>query len=222
MTSPGLTEPSPELLRELVTRAARSDFARFEAQLRSSGYCAHPVRLQGHVDVEDATGRRRVVSTDIEPDGVLLKACGNRRAAVCPPCAETYRWDAYQLLIAGLCGGKGVPESVAEHPMVFVTLTAPSFGPVHSRRTGPDGQPRPCRPRRDAPVCEHGVRLSCGELHDEHDQCLGDPLCLECYDHRGAVLWTTRSASCGAARRSTCAATSRATPASPRPRPSGA
>jgi Replication initiator protein, pSAM2 len=189
VTRPVPAEPSPELLRELAERVARPDFARFEAQLRSSGYCAHPIRLQGHVDVEDANGRRRVFSTDSEPDGVLRKACGNRRAAVCPPCAETYRWDAYQLLIAGLCGGKGVPASVAEHPLVFVTLTAPSFGPVHSLRLGPDGQPRSCRPRRDGPVCEHGVRLSCGELHTERDPCLGEPLCLDCYDHAGAVVW---------------------------------
>ncbi len=184
-----LAEPSPELLDELARRVGRSDFARFEAQLRSSGYCAHPVRLQGHVDVQDAGGRRRVLSTDREPDGVLRKACGNRRAAVCPPCAETYRWDAYHLLIAGLCGGKGVPESVAEHPMVFVTLTAPSFGLVHSRRPGPDGQAAALSARRDAPVCEHGVRMSCGERHDEHDPCLGEPLCPDCYDHRGAVIW---------------------------------
>jgi hypothetical protein len=33
------------------------------------------------------------------------------------------------------------------------------------------------------------VPLSCGELHDEHDPCLGEPLCLDCYDHHGAVIW---------------------------------
>jgi hypothetical protein len=184
-----LADPSPELLGELARRASRPDFARFEAQLRSSGSCAHPIRLQGHVEVQDANGRRRVLATESEPDGVLRKACGNRRAAVCPPCAETYRWDAYHLLIAGLCGGKGVPESVAEHPLVFVTLTAPSFGLVHSLRHGADGQPRRCRPRRDAPVCAHGVRLCCGERHDEHDARLGEPLCPDCYDHHGAVVW---------------------------------
>lgn len=44
---------------------------------------------------------------------------------MCPSCAEVYRWDAYQLIRAGLAGGKGVPESVAVHPALFVTLTAP-------------------------------------------------------------------------------------------------
>jgi hypothetical protein len=191
MTSPALaTDPiAPELVRELVLRAGRADFGRFEAQLRSSGYCARPVRLVGHVEVCEGGGRRRVWSTDSEPDGILRKACGNRREAVCPSCAERYRGDAYQLIAAGLRGGKDVPESVVEHPALFVTLTAPSFGPVHTRRLGRDGRPRRCRPWRNAPTCEHGVRLSCGQVHAADDPCLGEPLCAECFDHAAAVVW---------------------------------
>jgi hypothetical protein len=147
------------------------------------------VRLVGHVEVCEGGGRRRVWSTDTEPDGILRKACGNRRETVCPRCAERYRGDAYQLIAAGLRGGKSVPQSVTEHPAPFVTLTAPSFGLVHTRRLGSDGEPRRCRPRRDSPVCEHGVRLSCGRVHDEDDPCLGEPLCGECFDHAGAVGW---------------------------------
>ena len=64
---------------------------------------------------------------------MIYKPCGNRRADICPGCAETYRRDAFHLLRAGLAGGKGIPESVAAHPVVFATFTAPSFGPVHSR-----------------------------------------------------------------------------------------
>ena len=82
-----------------------------------------------------------------------------------------------------------MPDTVAEHPAVFVTLTAPSFGAVHSRALGPDGQPRRCRPRRDAPVCPHGVSLSCRAVHGEGDPCLGEPLCRECFDYAGAVMW---------------------------------
>jgi len=97
--------------------------------------------------------------------------------------------DAYQLVAAGLRGGKGVPDTVVEQPAVFVTFTAPSFGVVHTCRAGADGNPRRCRPRRDAPICPHGVRLSCGKVHDEDDECLGEPLCRECFDHRAAVIW---------------------------------
>ena len=103
---------TPELLAALAQRAGRPDFPKLEAQLRSSGYCARPVRLVGHVETCDGNGRRRVWSTRTEPDGILRKACGNRREAVCPPCAERYRQDAYHLISAGLRGGKGVPETV--------------------------------------------------------------------------------------------------------------
>jgi hypothetical protein len=184
-----MTLPAPDVLDGLIARAARPDFPRFQAQLRSSGNCARPVRLKGRIETCDGHGHRRVWSTDTEPDGVLRKACGNRREAVCPPCAERYRGDAYQLIAAGLRGGKGVPETVTEHPAVFVTLTAPSFGVVHSRPLDAGDEARRCRPRRGSPVCEHGIRLSCGAVHDEDDPCLGEPICLDCFDHQGAVIW---------------------------------
>jgi hypothetical protein len=189
-TAPGPVAPiTPELLDGLIERAGRPDFPAFEAQLRSSGYCARPVRLRGSIETCDGHGVKRVWSTETEPDGVLRKACGNRREAVCPPCAERYRQDAYHLISAGLRGGKGVPENIAEHPAVFATLTAPSFGPVHSRLLGPDGQPLHCRPRRDQPVCPHGRPLSCAAKHAEDDACLGEPLCLDCWDYAGATVW---------------------------------
>lgn len=181
--------PSPVHV-ELAELAARPDFETLQKQLRSSGYCARPVQLKGHVETCGADGRwRSTWSTLTQPDGVLRKACGNRREAVCPACAERYRQDAYHLIAAGLRGGKGVPDSVTEHPMVFATLTAPTFGAVHSRATGQDGQPRRCRPRRDAPVCPHGNPLSCTRIHREGDPCLGEPLCRECFDYDGALVW---------------------------------
>ena len=190
------TEVGPTTVVAEVVRRARDpeQWERFERQMRATGYCRHPVRLRGQVDaVDQATGEcRTVYSTEPEPDRTLLKCCGNRREAVCPTCAETYRGDAYQLVAAGLRGGKGVPDSVSEHPLVFVTLTAPSFGPVHSRRMA-GGRPQRCRPRRQLDVCRHGVRLSCGEVHDEDDPQLGEPLCPDCFDYELAVLWNARA-----------------------------
>jgi hypothetical protein len=103
-------------------------------------------------------------------------------------CAATYRADAYQLLAAGLKGGKGVPESVARHPRLFVTFTAPSFGRVHSRKA----QGRlvlPCHPYRQGARCPHGTRDGCWHRHDADDPRLGEPLCAACYDARAQVLW---------------------------------
>ena len=109
----------------------------------------------------------------------------------CPACAEVYRWDAYQLIRAGLAGGKGVPESVALHPALFVTLTAPSFGPVHARhhQPGKDGLPLRCRPRRDARPCPHSVTPACFDRHVQGDARVGQAFCVSCYDYIGAVLF---------------------------------
>ena len=94
------------------------------------------------------------------PDGVIYKPCGNRRAAVCPSCAEVYQPDAYQLVRAGLVGGKGVPDSVAAHPRVFLTLTAP-----RSVRSTPDAPPRraaPPLPTRPPRPTARPARTACG------------------------------------------------------------
>jgi Replication initiator protein, pSAM2 len=135
----------------------------------------------------------RSLDTEDLPDKAIYIPCGDRRASVCPPCAETYRADTYQLIRAGLAGGKGVPESVATHPCVFATFTAPSFGPVHTRVTTDGGQIARCRPRRKANHCPHGRRLSCGQRHKETDACLGRPLCPDCYDYRAAVVWNAHA-----------------------------
>jgi hypothetical protein len=129
-----------------------------------------------------------VYDSEREPDGVLLKACGTRRESRCPSCSATYRADAYQLLAAGLKGGKGVPETVASHPRLFVTFTAPSFGRVHTR----EARGRlvlPCHPYRQGARCPHGLRAGCWHRHDEDDPRLGQPLCPGCYDSQAQVLW---------------------------------
>ncbi|WP_203905884.1 replication initiator, partial [Virgisporangium aliadipatigenens] len=136
------------------------------------------------------------------PDGIIYKPCGNRRERICPACSTRYKRDAYQLLRAGLVGGKGVPDTVAAHPAVFPTFTAPSFGPVHTRhvarhtcvkRSRCDCRPEPCHARRDAAWCEHGRRLVCFARHDDSDKALGTPLCLDCYDHPAQVVWNISS-----------------------------
>jgi hypothetical protein len=179
----------PGVVGELVERAGHG-YARWAELVVQAGYCHHPVRLAGRVEQADrATGEvRTVYDSGREPDGVLLKACGTRWESRCPSCAATYRADAYQLLAAGLKGGKGVPETISGHPRLFVTFTAPSFGPVHSRRM----QGRlvlPCHPHRQGARCPHGTRAGCWHRHDEADPRLGEPLCPSCYDSQAQVLW---------------------------------
>lgn len=160
--------------------------------VRYPGGCLQPVLLRGRVDhIDGATGELLHRYTTVhEPGGVLPIACKTRRASRCPPCAEVYRADTYQLIRAGLTGGKGIPATVAQHPCVFTTLTAPSFGPVHARRER-GGKALACRPRRAAGTCPHGVRMSCRDRHGRSDDRLGEPLCADCYDYTGSVLFNT-------------------------------
>jgi len=123
----------------LLNRASDpTEFERWLDLARSTGWCERPVRLAGTThQIDPGTGEILYsYTTAAEPDGHLLKACGTRRATVCEPCSATYRADAWHLIAAGLRGGKGVPEDTATHPTLFVTLTAPSFGPVHRSRSG--------------------------------------------------------------------------------------
>ena len=162
--------------------------------------CTHPIRLGGQIHhIDPRTGEiTSTTPTSALPDGVIYKACGNRRTSACPSCAETYRRDAFQLIRAGLIGGKGVPAHVAGHPAVFATFTAPSFGPVHSRPVRTHTctnkvhcrcQAQPCHARRDTEICPHGRKLACFTRHRADDPRLGQPLCPDCYDHPAHVVW---------------------------------
>jgi hypothetical protein len=178
-------------LAQLCARGGDPDgYAQWRRQVCGAGYCQRPVRLVGGVDhVDTSSGEATTVfDTAGEPDGLLLKACGTRRAARCPPCAEVYRADAYQLLRAGLAGGKGVPQTVAGHPRLFVTFTAPGFGPVHSGRIR-RGRVQVCRPARPEARCPHGRPVRCGLRHVANDPALGTPICMDCYDYTRAVVW---------------------------------
>jgi hypothetical protein len=166
-----------------------ADFGVWEDQLTT---CSHPIRLRGRIDAVDlATGELApVYDSAAEPGGVLHTACGNRREAVCPACSAIYKRDARQLVRSGLAGGKGIPETIAAHPCVFATFTAPSFGPVHARKMR-GKTVLPCRPRRDAKArrCPHGRDISCPTRHVEDDPRLGQPMCPDCYDYESAVLF---------------------------------
>ena len=169
----------------LPSAALLGGVALADAQRRTRG-CSRPVRLVGSTTrIDRATGQvLDRYSSAQELDGITWVRCGDRRAQRCESCSREYKGDAWHLLSAGLTGGKGAPETVTEHPTVFATLTPPSFGPVHGRRRG-----APCRARRDRPVCPHGRPLYCLHRHREDDKRLGEPLCHECYDYIGHVLW---------------------------------
>ncbi|MCX5093845.1 Replication initiation protein [Streptomyces sp. NBC_00365] len=168
-------ERRARLTVKLAKLAATGQLAPLAEQIGTLGGCAHPIRLTGHrTRLNSATGEiLDHLDSGQLPAGELLVRCGNRRATRCPACSTVYRYDTYQLIAAGLRGGKTVPTSVAAHPRVFATLTAPGFGPVHN-------QP-------DTGHCH------CGQLHPDDDPLLGTPLDPDRYDYTGAVLWNAHA-----------------------------
>ncbi|WP_461111171.1 replication initiator, partial [Streptomyces calidiresistens] len=171
------TLPAPVVLGDALRVAASPDFQRWAEQIRRTGGCARPIHLTGSSTIRDAvTGEiLHSYTTTAEPGGRLRVACGNRRASRCPACAWTYAGDTFHLIRAGLTGDdrRAVPASVATHPKVFATLTAPSFGPVHNR---PDAG-----------------RCRCGLAHHADAPELGTPLNPESYDYAAAVLFNNHA-----------------------------
>lgn len=172
---PGLpaTIDSAPVIAQMVRRASSPGFEMWWRRVESVGHCAHPIQLVG----ADTTGRRHTVWT----------RCNNRRATVCPSCSDLYARDTWQLVHAGAAGGHhNMPAEVAARPQVFATVTAPSYGTVH-HATGTR-----CRPTSTSPGsrCIHGNRLRCNITHSVDDPIVGQPLCGQCYDYFGHVLFT--------------------------------
>ena len=198
-------------VEEIVRRAERPDFDRWTQQVAGCGHCSRPIRLRGRIEHRSpTTGRQVTYSTDTEPDRVLLFRCGNRRAAVCPSCSYEYAGDMWQLLYAGAAGGrKGVPESIRSHPLVFATLTAPSFGPVHTTRADRTRGPARCRPAHGTPrLCAHGRPSWCTAIHAEDDPRLGNRSARTATTTPAHWRSTGTPPNCGAASPSPCAALS--------------
>ena len=140
--------------------------------------------------------------------GDFPTACSSKHAgpggrADVPSCASVYRGDARHLVRAGLIGGKGIDESVTERPAVLLTLTAPSFGLVHSAQ--PSG---PCPPGPTAGCASRSAAVVLPFDHADHER-LWVRRFASTATTTGAPCCTTHALpSCGAAPRSISCATS--------------
>lgn len=175
----------------IIARTSTGQWDRFAELAAHTGYCTNPVRITGSQwRIDTATGEAtQTYTTATEPEGTLLIACRNRRASICPSCSAMYSADTWHLVAAGLIGGKGIPATVASHPRVFVTATAPGYGQVHrSDNTGH------CHPDTTGPMrCTHGRATTCTAMHDPTDPRLGAALCPDCFDYAGVVLFNAHA-----------------------------
>ncbi|MCO1577657.1 replication initiation protein [Crossiella sp. SN42] len=167
---------APTLDERITARVRATDWQQWRSKVISTGGCAHPIHLSGRWNVtHNTTG-----ATLAERSGHILIPCGTRRAALCQPCADRYAADAFHLVRAGLTGdtSKDIPATVTERPRVFATLTAPSFGAVHTARPARSGKT---------------LRCSCGGFHHPDDPRLGTAVDPAAYDYEAAVLWNNHA-----------------------------
>lgn len=116
----------------------------------------------------------------ISSRGRVTKApCGSRWEERCASCSETYAKRSH------LCIASGMKDLEQGAFLFLLTLTAPSFGHVHTPAWKP-GQPKP-------KLNKHLVRCRCRVWHNpetrEAKRVLGAPIDYKSYDYRGAALW---------------------------------
>lgn len=120
---------------------------------------------------------RRVTRND---GTVVFIRCESTQARLCPSCARLRQIDQMRLIGSG-CNTSdrdGVTEQhVAGYKFWFITLTAPSFGPVH----------RVPKTERSRPV-----QCGCGLVHKHGDVLKGVPIKLKTYRYREQIEWNDR------------------------------
>ncbi|BCO67497.1 replication initiator [Mycobacterium intracellulare] len=170
--------PGSPAIEQAIRRASSVGYESWWQRCAAVGFCANPVQSSAY---DPQLGRRVAV----------MIRCGNRRAAICPSCSDLYAADTWQLVHAGAHGGHhGMPETTADRPQVFATLTAPSFGTVHTSSSRPGLPDTVCHPAGSGKSrCPHGKALRCNAIHASNDLEVGQPLCPDCYDYTGHVLF---------------------------------
>lgn len=156
---------NPDTLAGLIAAASSTGYDEWWGRVRSSGYCAHPIHL---------TRTNNGTSTTI------YARCENRRETICPACSDLYALDTWHIVTGGL-----IPALATNTAALFITLTAPSFGPVHTHH--PDHSP--CQAALSK-HCPHGTPSTCTATHPPGDETIGAPLCADCYDYDTHVLTT--------------------------------
>ncbi|MGH3968815.1 MAG: replication initiator, partial [Mycobacterium sp.] len=167
--------PGSPAVDQAIRRASSLGYESWWQRCSAVGFCANPVQSSAY---DPDLGRRVAV----------MIRCGNRRAAICPSCSDLYAADTWQLVHAGAQGGHhGMPETTANRPQVFATLTAPSFGAVHTSSGRSGLSDTVCHPAGGKSRCPHGKALRCNVIHAGDDDEVGQPLCADCYDYTGHV-----------------------------------
>jgi len=123
-------------------------------------------------EAESVLSRRCSRPFKVQP-GLFIR-CRSRVKSKCASCSELYRGDWAAIARSGIFDGP-----VENYQFYLLTLTAPSFGRVHTVPRPIDTRPRAC---------------GCGVVHTVNDGGLrGVPLDPASYDYAGQVAWNRDS-----------------------------
>lgn len=120
--------------------------------------------------VKDERNYGNVCSRPRKNNGMLVR-CWSRDFAACPSCADLNLLYTKKLIGAGFENNEG-------SKFYFLTLTAPSFGKVHTVPHSASDKLRTC---------------SCGAVHEYGSGLAGVPIDGERYRYRDAVVWNRNS-----------------------------
>ena len=179
-----------------LVRAAQPDFWQWLDHVTPAGGCTRPIRLAGadlHRRRRHRADPRQPHDTADMPDGVIYKACGNRRAIRLPvlrrglPARRLPAHPRRPRRRQRRPRDRRHPPGRVRHPHRPRLRPGPhpARHRAHLRRPAPLRLPAPAlppRPRRA--TCPHGQPI--GVLRPPRradDPVLGQPLCLDCYDH---------------------------------------
>ena len=127
---------SPSAERDIIHRLVAGTFD--AGQRGSSRGLRRSVRIRARAGPSTRTPARRSAISAATPSRsarcICAAATAGRASAL--RALALHAADTFHLIRCGVVGGKGVPEHVVENPLVFATLTAPSFGAVHGQRDG--------------------------------------------------------------------------------------
>lgn len=127
----------------------------------------------------------RMIGTNVKTgEQVELELrCNTRKARVCPSCAALYRGDISAIMREGIHTARGQGDRV-----VFLTVTAPSFGATHY--VPPTPPPRLNARLRATWEKRNRRRCPCGQHHAPGDRrWIGLPAHVDAYDYDAQVRW---------------------------------
>ena len=186
---------------QAFTRAGQPDYFDWLDHIRAAAGCTRPIRLVRHP--RTPSNRRPAASSTSGTPTPCPTGRSTRPAATAAPPSARPAPAPTSATPTSSCAPASSAAKASRRPSPAPGRVRHLHRPLlrhrpHPRRHAPhlratgkrcDCRPEPCHARRDTGLCPHGRPAVCWARHDADDPLLGQPLCLDCYDHDHQVVW---------------------------------